>query len=410
MEEKRRIWENPWKYKEGFVIALFLIIIGFAIQYTSKNVTVININWPTNIIIILVFASVIITLATIFKSSNIVKWLGSIPASVSSISTFTILTLLMGFIVQDPSANPKFINKIGLSNLTHSWSFIIAQSYLLITLGLVVARRITPINLNNIGFTLNHLGLWIVISAGVLGTGDLQRLSMELQENQTSWIAKDSKGNEIEMPFAFKLNDFSMQEYNPKIGIVDNNTGKLLHNDGKNLFLIEPGLKCTILDYNIELDTFLQESGYVMGRFEHVNDVGASPSAFVKVTDTKTNNVITDWISCGSFRMPYKSIKIDSLYSVVMLPPEPKEFKSKVTYYTKDGDIENAELLVNHPINVDGWEIYQLSYDYNMGKWSSLSVIELVKDPWINIVYLGFYMMIAGAVFLFFRGKKLKTD
>jgi hypothetical protein len=51
-----------------------------------------------------------------------------------------------------------------------------------------------------------------------------------------------------------------------------------------------------------------------------------------------------------------------------------------------------------------GWKLYQLSYDERFGKYSPTSTIELVKDPWLPVVYLGVFMMIAGAIYLFFIG------
>ena len=80
---------------------------------------------------------------------------------------------------------------------------------------------------------------------------------------------------------------------------------------------------------------------------------------------------------------------------------EPKHFASSVTVYTKSGKTEDAVIEVNKPLSVDGWKIYQTSYDSAMGKWSQNSVFELVKDPWLPAVYTGFVMMLAGAIFLF---------
>lgn len=42
-----------------------------------------------------------------------------------------------------------------------------------------------------------------------------------------------------------------------------------------------------------------------------------------------------------------------------------------------------------------------MSYDETKGKWSRMSVFELVRDPWLPIVYTGILMMIAGAIGLF---------
>ena len=39
-----------------------------------------------------------------------------------------------------------------------------------------------------------------------------------------------------------------------------------------------------------------------------------------------------------------------------------------------------------------------------MGKYSKTSVFELVRDPWLKVVYTGIFMLLAGALFLFIVG------
>ena len=65
---------------------------------------------------------------------------------------------------------------------------------------------------------------------------------------------------------------------------------------------------------------------------------------------------------------------------------------------------------VNKPFELEGWKIYQLSYDESKGRWSDISVFELVRDPWLPVVYTGIWMMIAGAVCLFALSQKRKED
>lgn len=50
-------------------------------------------------------------------------------------------------------------------------------------------------------------------------------------------------------------------------------------------------------------------------------------------------------------------------------------------------------------MKVDGWKIYQYSYDTRMGKDNEISIFQLVKDPWLPLVYAGIFMMLAGAFF-----------
>lgn len=63
--------------------------------------------------------------------------------------------------------------------------------------------------------------------------------------------------------------------------------------------------------------------------------------------------------------------------------------------------MKEAAIDVNKPLSVDGWKIYQVSYDETKGKWSTVSVFELVRDPWMPLVYTGIILMLAGAFFLF---------
>ena len=80
----------------------------------------------------------------------------------------------------------------------------------------------------------------------------------------------------------------------------------------------------------------------------------------------------------------------------------PKRFASDVSVYTKDGKSLAGTVEVNKPLKVNGWKIYQYGYDVMRGPESSYSVFQLVRDPWIAWVYLGIFMMLAGALCLMF--------
>ena len=69
-----------------------------------------------------------------------------------------------------------------------------------------------------------------------------------------------------------------------------------------------------------------------------------------------------------------------------------------------------ATVEVNKPIEVDGWKIYQYGYDTQKGAMSQYSILELVSDPWLPLVYAGIYMMIGGAICLFAFGKRARSE
>ena len=86
----------------------------------------------------------------------------------------------------------------------------------------------------------------------------------------------------------------------------------------------------------------------------------------------------------------------------------PRRFASDIQILTKSGKNIQTTVEVNKPVEVDGWKIYQYGYDTQMGAMSQTSILELVSDPWLPLVYTGIYMMLAGAVCLFAFGKKTK--
>ena len=78
----------------------------------------------------------------------------------------------------------------------------------------------------------------------------------------------------------------------------------------------------------------------------------------------------------------------------------PRRFASDLKIATRDGKNLLATVDVNHPVTVDGWMIYQYSYDTELGPESQTSILELVRDPWLPAIYAVFFMLLAGALLL----------
>ena len=406
---QRNLWANPWGYVESFFIGTGLIFTGFLLEIFTASSNELTMSFPNNLIFLIGYVVVLIVLYKWFNKTQLIKWLTKVPASISSIVLVTLLVMVMGIVPQIPSNN-TFINQLGLNHITTNWAFILILFQFLTCLGLVTIKRISQLKWSNIGFVLNHFGLFLALISGILGAGDLQRLTLNTYEGKLSWIATDSQKNKVELPFAVYLNDFKIDEYNPKLALVDNKTGTIAHNNGKNLYLIEKGKKYSFSVYEVIIEDFLPNSANVGNRYLPVNEIGSPPSAFISVKDTKKDTIISGWISSGSFRFPYQSLKINENYSMVMTVPEVKKFSSAIDIITKDGNKVEKVLEVNKPYKFKGWKIYQLNYNDKMGKWSDLSVLELVKDPWLPLIYTGIFMMIAGAVYMFWTGNRITKN
>lgn len=68
----------------------------------------------------------------------------------------------------------------------------------------------------------------------------------------------------------------------------------------------------------------------------------------------------------------------------------PKQYTSIITI-----DGKEMQTTVNSPCRYAGWDIYQSDYDpYEM----NYSVLKLVRDPWIPVVYVGMLLLVIGAM------------
>lgn len=69
----------------------------------------------------------------------------------------------------------------------------------------------------------------------------------------------------------------------------------------------------------------------------------------------------------------------------------PKQFISTLTI---NGG-ETYTTSVNHPARYHGWWIYQSDYDHRQ---QDFCILQVVRDPWLPVVYVGFVLMVIGAI------------
>ncbi len=409
---KRKAWEHPWRYRESFLVAFELLLLGLILEVLTGGRGAPLLQWPVNFVGALIILIVLVYLHLRFRKRPFVKWLSSVPAAISAIVFLASATLLLGFIPQNnPDAN-RYLHVLGLTHVKNSWLMLIAGFYFLVILGMVALRRSLPLKSKNLGFLMNHAGLWIVISAGYLGSGDLMRLQLPAIEggDPVSHAGNPVNRQMVELPFAVELLDFIIKEYNPRIGIMDPRSGMLMGEDGQSLIMIEEGLKTSMLDWTVEIADFEPNARKTGNEYFRNDSMGAAPAAFVKAVNILSGEERSGWISCGSFMVPHQHMPLDPNHTLVMTFPEPERYSSDIIIHETDGDKRPVTLEVNKPCKCEGWKLYQLSYDRRMGKWSRISVFEAVRDPWLPVVYTGIFLLLAGAVYLFWIGRGIKEE
>ena len=66
-----------------------------------------------------------------------------------------------------------------------------------------------------------------------------------------------------------------------------------------------------------------------------------------------------------------------------------------------EGRRENQDVEGNQPARVGSWRIYQVGYDTARGRWSAISVLECVRDPWYAIAQAALWLMLAAGAAMF---------
>ncbi|MDR2949302.1 MAG: cytochrome c biogenesis protein ResB [Prevotella sp.] len=407
---KHQMWQFPWRYKESLAIIFGTIIIGFILQWLVGKFNFLLFGAPVNLIIggcIIVF----LVLFSFARKNPIYQWFSGVPFAVSLIGGLLVLGLVMGLTPQMLKLDPhdhSILTRLGFKQVTSSWPFILVYFLTLLSLGALIMRRLIAFNIRYYAFYFNHIGLWILLFAAGLGTSDMKRYVMHVQEGGVEWRVYNDNGDVLELPIAIQLNDFVMEEYPPKLAIIDRNTGDAQPISKPDYFQIdEKRPEGKLWDWDISLEEYIHEAiRNSDSTYHHMPMPGSSPAARIKISNKKNGEIHQGWVCGGSMSQLYMTLPIDSQYCIVMTQAEPKRFMSDIIVVTQDGHEAQTQLEVNKPLKLDNWMIYQYGYDNQAGKASMYSSFELVYDPWLYPVYIGIAMLALGSICLLWSGNK----
>jgi len=404
------MWKQPWGYIEGWTISFGVLITGIILQSFSGKIISESFHYPVNVIFGAVFILLLLIFHLISKNKPVLRWFSGYSAAITSVASLLFLSIIMGLTRQlhysADLSQGNIIERLGFMQMTVSWQFILISLYFLWILGLVILKRLSRFKWKDTGFILNHLGLFIAFFSAILGSSDLQRLQMVALLNESEWRAKNDKNEMVELPLAIELNSFTIDEYPPKLMMLDNVTGEALPKKKPANVLIETYPSATeLFGWELEITEYLPFAAALVSEdtinYVEFNGEGSTSALYVKARNPKDGAHREGWVSCGNHQFTFSYIKLTEEESLIMPIREPKRYASDITVYIQNGESKNAIIEVNKPLTIAGWKIYQLSYDEKHGKWSQYSVFELVKDTWLPFVYSGIVMMLFGCVFMF---------
>ena len=223
------MWNKPWKMGEGFAIGGGMIALGLVLQFVCGPIDWDFFAWPVNLA---AMAAILVMIALMFafrKKVHLFEWMMHYGAAVPSLVYALWLTLIMGLTVQTDRGGVPW-----LSQMLSFWPFAIIWSWVAIVSGLAALNHAARLKIKEIPFVLNHLGIFLALTAATLGSADVRSLEMSVKKGVPQRLALDDEDGSVqEMDFAIDLKSFTIEEYPPKLIAVSRTTGKRLPYDDK---------------------------------------------------------------------------------------------------------------------------------------------------------------------------------
>lgn len=412
---ERRFWQTPWGYPESIAIVCGVVLVGFLLQLTIGSFNFFLLAAPANYIL----GGIMILLCSasaFFGKARFIRWFTGVPFSVSLIIGLLLLTLIMGLTPQagdfagENSGN--VFARLGFDRMTSSWAFVLIYLVTLLSLGCLIARRLRHFRWRDYSFYLNHVGIWLTLFASGLGYADMERYVMHVREGEVEWRVYDSERSVKELPIAIKLNDFDMEEYPPKLTVIDRASGIPQPEAIPDYYQIDTETPEGYLNgWKIDVEEYIHQAVRNSdSTYREVPMPGATPAVRIRAANAGTGKKVEGWVCGGNQAQLYMTLPLDEQYCVVMSVPEPKRFTSDVEAYTPDGKTKQAVIEVNKPLRIGHWTIYQYGYDDKAGRLSSYSSMELVYDPWLIPAYIGFALIALGAIAMICSGRRIKRE
>lgn len=407
------MFNRLWKMKEGFVTGAGLILVGLALQYSVGPLDWSAFAFPINAICLVLYLAFLALIYALRHRVRLFSFFFTTEAAVPTLVYAALLTVAMG-LTRQVAPHERAIDPIGLTRMLSFWPFVLIYGRLTGIVGLIAIRQILHFRLRELPSLLSHLGVFIAIVAATLGSADMERVKLTASMDMPEWRATHEQGF-LELPLAIQLEKFTIDEYPPKLLIINSKTGKSIPAKNPEIVLVDKHFReGKLLKWRIRVRQNLPLAAPVVTS-DTVKYVGWGSSGAVTALlveaqpmegDRAVGKPLVGWVTCGSYLFPFQELKLTKDLSLVMARREPERYASRIHVYTRSQKNIVATVEVNKPVSVDGWRIYQLSYDESMGRWSETSTFELVKDPWLPAVYVGIFLLLAGAVLTFIFSQK----
>lgn len=411
MTAKRPMWTPPYGLREALVAVAALLTTGFLLQVAAGPFDYYLLTFPGSALACLLLMAIGAGLGlAAHRGRATAQWLAGAPMAVALTAGFMLLAILMGSVPQlalDATPGTGVTDRLGLSAMTSSWPMVFCYSATCACLAGAVTRRLTRLNIRrDATFLTAHLGFLVLLLGAGVGSADLSRYIMYVPMNETEWRVYAGAEKMVELPVAISLHAFTLEEFPPKLLLIDGE-GQPLPHDKPVTWQIDPRNPDGRLgDWDLHVDEFIPRAVYQGNdSFRPMEIPGAAPAVKVTATPRGGGEPRTGWISGGNMDNFLYALQLEDSLSMAVTPADPKRFASDVTVLVRGTEPVRTTIEVNHPLRVGSWIIYQYGYDAVNGRYAHYSSFELVADPWLPVVYLGLALLALSACLLIWNGR-----
>lgn len=395
--------EHP--YRRMMQRCILLLLAGAALQLFLGPVNPSFLSYPWGMILALNYLYLIILLRANADKWQWVRGWYDRPAYLSSLASMLVLTLMFGLIRQDGSAE-GLAGVLGFTRMSRSWIFCLFLFHFTTVMGLKAVDDVWHMRRRKLPNVLIHLSVFVVLAAAIFGSGDKEKVKVTLALGVPERMGVTKEGRVAELPFTLTLKEFSLDEYAPRVHRYKDGT---LSPE----FVAIDTVGCTgrLGEWEVECMEYLEYAGRTSEDSAYVamRHVGTTTAMLLRASHSTSGQSAVGWVSCGSHIFAGNTLSLPDGSELVMPQREAKKYLSQIEVTGKEG-VKLFDIAVNHPATMGPWKIYQSGYDSSRGRWSTISVVECVKDGWYILVHISMWMILVAGVLLFVMRRKRDVD
>ncbi|MDP6524416.1 MAG: cytochrome c biogenesis protein ResB [Kiritimatiellia bacterium] len=353
------------------------------------------------------------------------------------------------YLQQNPDAKSRMdmLTAMGLTNVFSASWFTMLLVLLSASLSVCTSRRVSAavkakkglVRVRITGSVITHVSMLLILGGGVIRGVWGQKGYMELREGQMATFFMSEKGDVQQIPFGVHLLDFDIEVYEkpgdtPAMPDSDSLGQVIAQWPEKELAAAIPVVLGAEYIWPSELEVSKADDSYHIRILQYLPDFAVdvdtrevisrsaepkNPAVLVSVVSA-SGNTNDHWLfanfpdfdmhansDSNTVSTPFKLVfERGSGASREGPPPQVKDYKSHLQILENDKVVLEKIIEVNAPLSYMGYSFYQASYDPND---LTYTLLQVVKDPGVPVVYAGFALMILGLTIVFYLCPWLKA-